>query len=237
MLAFAGPSSKSVDEHGFRSWTPKDYAPLFLNSSIALVIRLNKSSYNAKLFIEAGLRHVDLYFPDGSCPPPQIVNSFLNITEREHGRIAVHCKAGLGRTGTLIGLYAMKHYQFTAREFIAWSRICRPGCVLGPQQAWLVAMESVMFQQGAMMRVPKSPLAMREEGESFVLAEMARLGLLGQRRVEDVGQGEMLCEAKQKQRTSPKDNAEEDQHGCALECELQKISILSPALTSARRAR
>ena len=39
----------------------------------------------------------------------------------------VHCKAGLGRTGTLIGLYVMKHYKWTAAEFIAWNRIVRPG--------------------------------------------------------------------------------------------------------------
>ena len=32
------------------------------------------------------------------------------------GAIAVHCKAGLGRTGCLIGCYMMKHYKFTAEE-------------------------------------------------------------------------------------------------------------------------
>ena len=42
--------------------------------------------------------------------------------------------AGLGRTGTLIGCYMMKHYQLTAAEVIAWIRICRPGSIIGPQQ-------------------------------------------------------------------------------------------------------
>ena len=35
------------------------------------------------------------------------------------GAIAVHCKAGLGRTGCLIGCYMMKHYKFTAEE-VGW---------------------------------------------------------------------------------------------------------------------
>jgi len=46
--------------------------------------------------------------------------------------------AGLGRTGTLIACFIMKHYKFTAAEAIAWIRICRPGSVIGPQQEFLV---------------------------------------------------------------------------------------------------
>lgn len=49
----------------------------------------------------------------------------------------MHCKAGLGRTGTLTGIFAMKHYKIPAEEFIAWVRIARPGSVLGPQQFFL----------------------------------------------------------------------------------------------------
>jgi len=45
--------------------------------------------------------------------------------------------AGLGRTGTLIDCYLMKHYKFTAPEAIAWTRIARPGSVIGPQQHYL----------------------------------------------------------------------------------------------------
>ena len=43
------------------------------------------------------------------------------------GVVAVHCRAGLGRTGTLIGLWLMRHRGFAAREAIAWLRIVRPG--------------------------------------------------------------------------------------------------------------
>lgn len=45
--------------------------------------------------------------------------------------------AGLGRTGTLIACYIMKHYKFTHAEAIAWIRICRPGSIIGPQQHFL----------------------------------------------------------------------------------------------------
>jgi cell division cycle 14 len=84
--------------------------------------------------------------------------------------MAIHCKAGLGRTGTLIGLYAMKHYKFPASAFIGWIRIARPGSILGPQQFYLNEMEekylgkdSIAYRQRAELRkMEMSPIDVRK---------------------------------------------------------------------------
>jgi cell division cycle 14 len=145
-LAFSAPSKRRKDTEGFTRFTPEDYVPIFKKMGITTVIRLNKAQYNKERFTSHGIKHVDLYFLDGSCPSDEIIEKFLNVCEQEKGAIAVHCKAGLGRTGSLMAAYAMKHYKFSAADFIGWIRLCRPGSILGPQQQFLVNKENTFHR-------------------------------------------------------------------------------------------
>lgn len=114
---------------------------------MTLVIRLNKPLYDAKVFEDAGIRLVDLYFVDGSTPSMDIVNRFIELVDANKDATAVHCKAGLGRTGTLIAMWTMKHYRFCAADFIGWIRVLRPGSILGPQQQFLLQVQKGMFKE------------------------------------------------------------------------------------------
>ncbi|XP_037979229.1 dual specificity protein phosphatase CDC14B isoform X6 [Motacilla alba alba] len=144
-IAFSGPHSRSKIENGYPHHAPEAYFPYFKQNKVTTIIRLNKKLYDAKRFTDAGFEHFDLFFADGSTPSDTIVKTFLNICENAEGVIAVHCKAGLGRTGTLIACYIMKHYRMTAAESIAWIRINRPGSVIGPQQHFLMDVNFLCF--------------------------------------------------------------------------------------------
>lgn len=162
ILAFAGPSyERHVSPEGYCTLAPSDYIPYFTRKQVKLVIRLNKKCYNEQDFIKAGIDHCDAFFLDGSCPPTKILQRVLAAMEAlpEQAAVAIHCKAGLGRTGTCIGAYLMKHYRFTAAEAIGWMRVCRPGMVIGPQQHFLHQIEHAMWQEGDMAGVVK-PLSM-----------------------------------------------------------------------------
>jgi cell division cycle 14 len=150
-VAFAGPHSAQY-QNEYHNLPPESYVPYFKKKGVKLVVRLNKKYYDARSFTKNGINHVDMYFLDGSNPPEHILQRFLEMAEHTDGGVAVHCKAGLGRTGCVIGCYLMKHYKITAAECIGWFRIVRPGCIIGPQQYWLTDMQDRMWREGDVMR-------------------------------------------------------------------------------------
>ncbi|XP_078417796.1 dual specificity protein phosphatase CDC14AB isoform X3 [Cetorhinus maximus] len=187
-LAFSGPHPKSKVENGYPLHAPEAYFPYFRKHGVTTIIRLNKKIYDAKRFTDAGFEHYDLFFIDGSTPSDSIVKRFLTICENEEGAIAVHCKAGLGRTGTLIACYIMKHYRFTAAEAIGWIRICRPGSIIGPQQHFLEEKQGHMWLEGDIYRSLRKRQCTDKEctGLSRIISGIDSLSLGGNMKVHSI---------------------------------------------------
>ncbi|KAM4721343.1 dual specificity protein phosphatase CDC14A isoform 1-T1 [Rhinophrynus dorsalis] len=191
-LAFSGPHPKSKIENGYPLHSPEAYFPYFRKHNITAVIRLNKKIYDAKRFTDAGFDHYDLFFVDGSTPSDGIVRRFLNLCESTDGAIAVHCKAGLGRTGTLIACYIMKHYKFTHSEAIAWIRICRPGSIIGPQQHFLEEKQAWLWLQGDLQRSKQKQIQPENGAVTRILTDFEEMSVSGRlyrnRSVERAGE-------------------------------------------------
>ena len=150
LLAFSGPLAKRKElTSGKFTMIPEDYIAPFKALNVTCVVRFNNKCYDKRIFVQGGISHVDLFYEDGGNPTESILQQFLNLAETQPGAIAVHCKAGLGRTGTNICAYMIKHLGYTARESIAWHRICRPGAVVGPQQQYLCSIEDKLKMEGA----------------------------------------------------------------------------------------
>ena len=150
ILAFSCPSAYKTT-----GLSAETYSHLFKRLNIGTVIRLNKPKYEKNILLNNGIKHYDLYFPDGSVPSEDIIDRFIHICLNEKNRIAVHCKAGLGRTGTVIGCFAIKVYKFPANQFIAWCRMCRPGSIIGEQQQFLLDYEKSIKESGEFPEVYK----------------------------------------------------------------------------------
>ncbi|XP_061743887.1 dual specificity protein phosphatase CDC14AB isoform X1 [Nerophis ophidion] len=206
LLAFSGPHPKSKVENGYPLHAPEAYFPYFRKHNVSAVVRLNKKIYDAKRFTDAGFDHYDLFFLDGSTPSDIITRRFLSLCDSTPGAMAVHCKAGLGRTGSLIGCYLMKHYRFTALEAIAWIRICRPGSVIGPQQFFLLEKQAWLWLLGDNQRSQKSKL--EERTMPHLIATMDDLKLNPTKSVYNGGvrpssSSDSLLESNMSERSTP----------------------------------
>ncbi|KAJ1494319.1 dual specificity protein phosphatase, partial [Baffinella frigidus] len=92
-VAFKGPVS-GRDRPSY-ALEPEEFLDRFQELGVSDVVRLNEAStYHSEVFVEAGMRHHEMHFPDCSVPPLEIALQFLEARISCQGVIAVHCLAG-----------------------------------------------------------------------------------------------------------------------------------------------
>ncbi|KAG7558208.1 hypothetical protein FFLO_02861 [Filobasidium floriforme] len=139
-VPFASPRETAKSPRLFHPRT-QSVLTYFERSDVRAVVRLNDPLYDSGIFTNKGIGHFEMEFPDGSNPPLDLVRKFIRYADeiiKAGGKVAVHCKAGLGRSGVIVSAYLIYKYGFTGHEAIGLMRLIRPGMVVGPQQQWLV---------------------------------------------------------------------------------------------------
>ena len=186
ILALAGPTSAN--------WPITNFVEYAHEHKIGCMVRLNRPHYEAKKVIESGIEHVEMFMHDGTNPTPQNVRDFIEIVERMNERgmaVAVHCRAGLGRTGTVIGAYLMFQYgrdsmqenhpvncpcssmtsDEVARAIIGYLRIMRPGSVLSGQPEFLEYISDVVINAGKYNDIELIDFVDMDEAEVISVAD------------------------------------------------------------------
>lgn len=94
-----------------------DELPALHSAGLRAVVSLLNIPSDAAVYESAGFNFLCLPVPDGSAPTVEQALQFVRFVEEQramHRPVAVHCEAGLGRTGTMLAAYLISEGKTAA---------------------------------------------------------------------------------------------------------------------------
>jgi len=106
------------------------------SQGLQLLVSLTEMPLRSDWINEAGLLSIHIPIEDMHAPTPEQLDAAVSAIRRAREKgmgLAVHCAAGLGRTGTVLAAYLVSE-GLSAREAIARVRELRPGSIETAEQ-------------------------------------------------------------------------------------------------------
>ncbi|MGR3317940.1 MAG: dual specificity protein phosphatase 23 [Candidatus Anammoxibacter sp.] len=110
----------------------------FLKSSdIGAIVSLTERPLQPSVIEEFGFEYTHIPVVDFTVPTSDQIDAFVRFSKDlrlKEKKIAVHCDAGMGRTGTMLAVYLVSSKGYTAKDAISEVRKKRPGSIETSEQ-------------------------------------------------------------------------------------------------------
>ena len=115
--------------------TSSDELDWILKQGVKSIVTMTEDALPQQWIREIEYLHVPT--PDFTAPDMEKIDmavDFIHQNISDNQAVMVHCAAGLGRAGTILACYFVKHMKFTAKEAINKVREQRPGSIQSETQ-------------------------------------------------------------------------------------------------------
>ncbi|XP_075062047.1 protein tyrosine phosphatase domain-containing protein 1-like [Mixophyes fleayi] len=166
ILAMSRPSTRLIEEHTITEQFHRFGIRSLVNAQLPWehgycgdsLDPQSGFSYRPQDFMDSGISFYNFGLPDfGVVPVPRILDAVKVIAfALREGRLAIHCHAGLGRTGVLIACYLIFACRVSAADAIRFVRLRRPGSIQTGSQVSLVC-DFALFLSSQWPVFPSAP--------------------------------------------------------------------------------
>ncbi len=112
-------------------WT-EEHFHFIRDQGIDVILSLSNSPADQDLAKAYHMQVIHLPIIDMGVPSDETIDKFLDVVsklKKQEKKIGIHCKYGLGRTGTMLAIYLVEFHEMEPKQALAKIRSLRPGSV------------------------------------------------------------------------------------------------------------